>query len=1424
MNENAIPPISPTTPVTLARNPLDFPGRPGADYEGRLFRKSDSLQKKQLAVEKGIIQIMEKIRVAKPEETHVLKAELKLLERLRYTFLGEQSYSERSTVGKICSVWKTYISGYKNFTIPKNEVKNFQQQIAKVYGSEIWNFGEGSSMRLVRAGKDMSYAELMELTKKNIEKGKRLSLPTAEAEELMEYLNKTQPLVEQHIPKIQFAAKKIKTAFSSKKPAKNDKRMDVVFTNKAICAIKEVGRYLWRSDERVTFKEDKVQALSQKTKILVRHTFGDEVKVEKTRRSVAGKTNVQFIKDGKELSKANLVEITVAKMQDIQKLIEEARQKKADQKEIQGLQKRLVVAEQLVTMLLDRNVIDYLSMKREALFGLIKGIALFSNAIDSLAAAPMKMYDKWYINRGIRKIIAPYTLFRTEESIKNLKKQIQGTIDLCSKKDDSFEKAVKTIMEDKRTGKQLTTELFAFDNVALKRSLKEGNARAAHFIIEQGLFKDVTKEVLHELYNMPHVPPEGTELLVRDLFAKCNDHASCRRIIDFLVFTGESNLAQELIAEVLEREKGNLTAGPNGTPKLSEKHIVCLQQAAKYGSDKLLEKAFGVTEKSTLEEIIKAVKPFVLLPDSNGDSLLGYACGGHNAQFVTGVNLAIKERYLEPVDKKLADEKIEAVKQEIKECQEHNIPEAYIEALKGKLKNLMGPGAHFDYRKLKKNELQELLKVCNAKKKTKDQKNAEVSNYINNNIINKFPELSYFKKKFEEYPNEISKHIQREIENLDVDPFLARNVKLVRPLRSMTLSLAADMDNLMEEKSMLINGKKPHVVCFTSAVNYYNILYSRKSPLAVVSSIADEFYSWSKYFVDVLAMPGLVIPIGIDVALKIQAVFVGVYTSFQGVVYGAWYDKHIPEDLSRTQLGAYNRNLYQFCTAYPLNTMTPAGPLQVPAAMFDAGMRANIYQKAEEINPRKINSYKEQLIVGKMVGQKTEGVIRLLEDLKNNKEGKIDGGRLVTGYLKLSRYPKDSREKVFELLFGLLSNANQISSVINIQLESGRKGQECIEKFIEKQADIWKKGEIPKPHQYEAAIFATARLGNVELLQKLLDIKLASAEFTAGGRWKLAGGKNTSLLHAAISSKIPGSSRKKALMVEKIYQEIVKDNRLDLDVELLNKSGEYDPLAISRKGQMPIDLIGGNEASSLDKTFHLNPQLPGSFTYALTTRTLEKNRGLAGQAILTVAPYQIIGKLGRPIADIVGFFAAIAVSKFGPIAMFVTDIGVRMLIIKFFSIIGASTGACLGQGFSRSLNQIENDVYLKSSLLTQMGTTQKGFEDHLIKNAEENAKIIKLLDKETDAIAYKHVLEGMDNAIAVADNSGDSLSKNDLEKIREEIRKLPKDVRSKELFKTLHQSLSRSDVAMTLRLIISQPLGVAIMDPEVYLRLGLPHV
>lgn len=1396
-----------------------------ADYEGRLYKKSDSLHKKQMGIEKGILLLKEKIATAKPTEAKVLKTELKQLKTLRYELFVEQRKDEQSFVGRICSVWRYLMSNSKQFVVPQKEVENFQKQVATVFHHEIRNIGKDNTISFERAGRELSYVDLIALTEHRIELGKRLlrenpeleGTPAAkelakendEAEVLLRYLRTTHPDITQHVSTKQFIASMIQGPLNKGKTSQASEGMREFFTSDACKIIEDSGKYLATSDSRVTVWEDPNKELSQKMKILVRATFPEEIKVGETRRSYLGKTNIEFITaEGKQLSKAELVEKTTLKIQEIQTAMKSIKHDKAHAKEIQNLNRTLLTAEQLVEVLLDKKVVEYLSTKREVLFGVLKGISLFSDTINYLANQPQELFDEWKFSMSVKQLLAPYTLFRKEEDVEALKVQTQAALKLLSEKGDAFEKAITEIMAKASSAdKQIIRKLVGNKNRALELALSKGNTRAAHFLISQGMFKSVSNKVLAKVNSLPQVSTEARELLVRDLFAQASDQKSILRIIDYLANTGEAALAEQLVAEVLISEKAKPVSA-EGTP-LSEKHIACVHLAAQISSDRLLELAFGITGESTLKEMMQAVKPYVFLHDPYGETILGYACGGRNVQFVTAVDFAIKDKYLEV---KPVDDKVRELQLSLQECQENNFPESFIAALERQSQSVLDPENRKNYRQWKMDDLQGILGLAENSSKRKDIP------YRLAALAKDFPELHYLVANYEKHPKDLKNHIMREIENLGLDPFLARNAELIRPVQSMSPSLAADMDRRLEDNALpLQDGSKPHVECFGKAVKYYDALRSKSHIFAQILDLTGIVYSWVSYFSKIL--PSVVAPVSssIKYAMMSKSYLMDIYIATFSTLVATWSVKKIAEEVALDSLQGYDRNLHQYRNAYPLDKPISEGLVSVPPGEIHTGFFDDVYTTVEHWNPMTKGSLLEQSIARKMVHQDTEEVISLLDNLKQ-KEGKVDGGRILDGYRKLTRYPEDTRTEIFERLFDVLGSAKHLDSAIDLQLNCGLRGRECVRKCIHERADAWHRNGVPNQYQYEAAIFAAVKLGDLELLEKLLDIKVAAAEFAAAGRWKHAGEDNTSLLHEAIATKNPTSSKNKAAMVRRIYEETIRARRLELAADPLKTKKDLDPLATSRKGKFLLDTISFADASALDKEFGLNPQMPGSFSHTIELRVRAKAGDSTSESIVTYAPSMIIGMMTGPTANIAAFSAAMAAAKFGPVAMIAADVATRMLVLKTFSIFGATTAMLVGGSFTQTLHQLENEVYSGSPVIAQLGNTQKEREELLKKTTGKENPFILNLERQTDIIARQYLLQGIDDALLAAKETGDFLSQKDLESLKQEIERLPAKATHKEVVDSLHHFLIRADIAPPIRFIINQPLAEALSNPTLLLE------
>lgn len=1361
-------------------------------YEGRLFQKSDSLHKKQLAVERGILEIEEKLAAATPSEKSQLNNELKQLHSLRVQLFEEHRDIEKTLIGRISSAWRYITTTSKKFTSSGLTIADFNERLQRVYHLEIVNVGEGDTILLMRAGKELSFADLVILTEKKVERDKRHHKDTSDAEVLLEYLREQIPKITQHVSLKRYIGKIFSAPFTSGKTAEHSELAQKILTHQAFKVMQESGHYLGTSESRVSIKEGEKQEQSQRLKMLVRTTFDhNELRIGKVNRTTTGKTTVEVLtSDGRQLSKAELFEKTVAKVQEIQKKIKDAHNTNVDVEEVRKLHRKLVRAEELVELLLDKNVVEYLSRKREILFGILKGVSQLSHAIDYLKDLPGKIHESWAGSYSFKNVLAARGEIASKEEVQALEKKTSEIMKLLPKAPGAFEKAINELLENDPTGQHrlIIKDLFTHKHRALKNALSLGNIRAAHFLIQHGMYDKVPDGLLTAVAKTPRLSLDARMLLIKDLFDHTEDHDSLTNIIAYLTHTGESSFAEKLILDSLVKDRDVFAAAVQGKQKFSSKQIACLHLAAQVGTPALLKEAFGIIESTSLPDIVNALKPFVLLPDPRGESLLAYACMGHNAKFVTAINLAIKELYLEV---KVPQKEIQELANTIEKYESQDMPRGVIEAMKVKLQELRNEKMRKNYREQKREVLTELLKYHPSK-------TATIRAYIENKIANQFPELDYLQEAYKDKPKELSAHLKRELENLDVDPFLARNAEYVRPLQAMSFGLAADMDALLHAHAQpLASGEKPRVECFAAAAAYYAAERTKTLLAAEAMGVITQALSWALYFAKI--MPALPIPIlGKTDTIKSSKTFIEIsYGVLFGGLAASWTIKKVADYDALHSLEGSNRNIDQFRAAYPLDKEFPEGLITVPPPKAASGFLSNF-------NPLRNSSRHEEVIAVKMKQQDVMEVIHLLEKVKGEN---VDGKRILQGYEKLYRYPDDTRYHVFERLFDVLVKVEHLNEAVDIQLNAGIQGRQCVKDFFDHKAEEWKHKH---PHQieYEAAIFTAAKLGDAELLRKLLDIKLAAAEFAAAGRWRNAGGDETTLLHTAISSKVPGSSRNKAAVVRILYEESIKARRIDIDVEPHRTKKKRDPLTESRMGLTPLDILSDTEASALDKEFKLSPHQPGSFTHALSMRAEDYSGDSTGQLLISMAPQTILGSFAPPLANILAFTAAVAAAKYGPVAMCLADMAARVLVLKVFALFGATTGSYFGEAFTNTLHQLENEVYSTSASVTQLGVTQEERE-RILKLREGGSLQMIQIDKETDVMIRQYTLEGLENALSAADANGDFLSVSDLKAMKAAVEALPVDVPYKELVETVHYAMLRANLPVSLRIIITAKIGDA---------------
>lgn len=364
-------------------------------------------------------------------------------------------------------------------------------------------------------------------------------------------------------------------------------------------------------------------------------------------------------------------------------------------------------------------------------------------------------------------------------------------------------------------------------NFLLKLALRNGQPEAAKFLIRQGFFKNVSliqgkkfsvivknrlslnTSVLEELENSPHMPPAQRADIYRSLYMHCDDGASMGRIVNHLFANGHKVLAEDIVLTHLELPKSlreqsenesasldaaglspeDLKSAKEELEKSLTEKIQNLQTklnasrllAAKIGSPKLLKAAFGIEPGHSSDDIKnnQMVKDCLFLSNTKCKTLLHFACEGSHANFVLGVDLAMRDFNNNSAALKTSLESV------IKK-----IP------LVGKLTVIAT----------------DEMAICVA--------------------------LPYLKDKFDSWRagdlsnREFKNLLTTQLANLLESPFDVKDTDGSKPIHKMNMSLAIELDKAAETQH-----------CFTSAVAYYDYVNAPPNKLVIGSVMAVEFAS-----------------------------------------------------------------------------------------------------------------------------------------------------------------------------------------------------------------------------------------------------------------------------------------------------------------------------------------------------------------------------------------------------------------------------------------------------------------------------------------------------------------------------------------------------------------------------------------------------
>ncbi len=324
-------------------------------------------------------------------------------------------------------------------------------------------------------------------------------------------------------------------------------------------------------------------------------------------------------------------------------------------------------------------------------------------------------------------------------------------------------------------------EALKFENRALRNAMFHAHPDTIKFLIKEGLFRNVAPgDVLfnsetpallfaleHRTFGTDKAKDKDDKVLsskIKEeikvaLFQACPDAASREVIVQNLYNNGQADLAERLVLELYRGNNPKLSTPPTSA------QVSAHQLAMTLGSPQLMKEVFGINPGDSQAVIQKKVAPFLLMPDSAGRTLLDFAPVGQNMTVRLALRQALIEKYNSPPDSK-------------------------------------------SYKEARADALETAIKV-HARRPFPTAAEREASL---NKLIGDFPELGYLKDMevsmrptvFGGLATESKRsrkvmlgHLQRELSNIKGDPLTTRDVTGKRPLRSITIDMAIEGNELL---------------------------------------------------------------------------------------------------------------------------------------------------------------------------------------------------------------------------------------------------------------------------------------------------------------------------------------------------------------------------------------------------------------------------------------------------------------------------------------------------------------------------------------------------------------------------------------------------------------------------------------------------
>lgn len=1148
-----------------------------------------------------------------------------------------------------------------------------------------------------------------------------------------------------------------------------------------------LGRYLLLTEKRITIEDvsSSSKVTIKKIRSLVSQVFGEDLEVSAPRHSVLGKPNlaISYKKNRENLSKAELTFLTDKVVDDLKERILQlvktenthTSPTENEAEEQKTLVKRLIVAEKLQILLRDKgagdksNIVEYLSVKQEAFLALARTLCLPAFVVVKTGIWATEQWKNirnlYRSNEIIEKLKAQYemgagVIVETDwDQVKKMIAEAQKLPELSITDPEEFRKTIERLQKNSQ-GAEVIEAVFRSHHGLLKRVIMGCDVELMQMVIDKGLFKSAKVSILDRLYSNTAITPIQREQLIRSFFHASRDLNSKERIMEYLIDHNERIFAESLIGKALEATQNEVIT-PDHVPSFSR--CTALFLAAKSGNEKLLKQAFEIQNTQSPEQIAILIDQYAFLPQSQGRSLLSFAIEGGNAKMIMGIERAMCRR------NNSAFNNDTTYREKKKELMNVLLQKLNAASLLQRVRSQLPGGKPF----VSKQEIiKEELKP----------------------IINKFPELSYLKE-FMDQPTTLSTHVYRELLNLEVSPFHARDARGVEALSRLEAGTAEAMDQLL---GTYMTPGIP-VDCFCSAEKY---LSEMRSPRG--------------YFVAFMTSVGYVIGSFTFAITPPELTFIGanlLTTVGHQTPYGGMAGGLVGDQIQYSFWGKmladnyYNKFLTQYIKQFPLN------------GAVGESVVSDTPQAIKIRNMTSINSLDEKNISGSLLQSRIELQIQrndaagVLEDLNAIKQlshaeiKKINWDRIVSLYPDLTLY-SDERERILELLFDVVQTPDQLLDLMDAQLALGRRGAELLTHFFQNQVQAWKANGVPgngekrilAVRHYEAAMMAAAKLGNLDLFNQLVEIEDLKKDFN----WHTAGGTRTSLLHAAVSSKWSGINAQSAKLVHQIYKELL----------ITNTDPNFSPFNLVRGGttwynrwlmdKHILEVETLQQAAAFDAELGMDPSTVGSMSHEVLKGLQEAWMPAQVGNLMCMPVRTVLYRFAASMIVIVPHAVGLAFSFAGPVGNLVGRVS-AILVLELSVIFGAFlANKILGKSLTQAY-QMAVDEWKGHKPLSQLGLNTDERLAILHKKEATHPDLDKLENKIV-ASAKEEALLGVKKQLLLGIQDLAEAWKYDMV-MWEKLEILKKNLENAEGRSALKRALIQADLSPTQRFVIVRRLG-----------------